>query len=75
MDRHREYYAKGNKPARKEQTPYDFTYMQNPMNKINKHTKKKQVCRYKKLTAVRGEVVWGWGLGNKSEEIKQKANK
>ena len=31
-----EYYAEWNKPVKERQIPYDFTYMWNPMNKINK---------------------------------------
>ena len=35
MDEAGEYYAEWNKPVRKRQIPYDFTYMWNLMNKIN----------------------------------------
>ena len=34
MDRPGEHYAKGNKPVRERQVPYDFTHMWNLMNKI-----------------------------------------
>ena len=29
------HYAKGNKPVRERQIPYDFTHMWNLMNKLN----------------------------------------
>ena len=35
MDGPGEHYAKWNKPGRERQTPYDFTYMCNLMNKLN----------------------------------------
>ena len=39
MDGPGEYYVKENKPVREIQIPYDFTYMWNLMNKINKQNK------------------------------------
>ena len=39
MDGPGDYYAKWNKPVRERQTPYDPTYMWNPMNKIKWQTK------------------------------------
>ena len=35
MDEIEEFNAKKNKPVRERQSPYDFTYMWNLMNKIN----------------------------------------
>ena len=35
MDGPGEHYAKGNKPVRERQIPYDFTHMWNLMNKLN----------------------------------------
>ena len=36
MDKPGDNYVKWNKPVRERQKPYDFTYMWNLMNKINK---------------------------------------
>ena len=35
MDGPEGYYAKWNKPVRERQTPYDFNYMWNLINKLN----------------------------------------
>ena len=39
MDRHRQHYAKWNKPVRERQIPYDFIHMWNLMNKLNYQAK------------------------------------
>ena len=70
MDGPGEYYAKSNSPVRERQMPYDFTYMWNPMNKINKIETDSQI--EDRLTAVRRE---GLGqLGEKGEGIMLKKN-
>ena len=71
MDGPGEYYAEGSKPVRETQTSYDFTYVWNLMNKINKQTRQKQAHRNGEQTNryYRGE---GLGLGGKGEGIKQK---
>ena len=64
------YYAKWNKPVRKKQIPYYFTYTQNLKNNINKQQKRKRLIdRENKLMVDIGEEVWG--MGKKSEGIEK----
>ena len=62
------YYAKQNESVRERQTLYDFNYMWNLMNNINKQNRKRLIDTENRLTAVSVEGVWG--LGENLEVIK-----
>ena len=68
-----EYYAKRNKPVRKRQIPYYFTYMWNLVNKINKQDRNRLIDTENRLKVVRGERVWGaWVKPMKQKTPKNK---
>ena len=68
MDGAGEHYAKGNKPVRETQIPYDLTYRWNLMNKGNSQTE--LTPRHREQTddcQMRG----GGGLGGSPEGIEK----
>ena len=66
MDRPEEHYAMWNRPVREKQIPYDFTYMWNWMNKLNKQRRDRLV--ESRLTALGvGGRLWGGGTKQKGK--------
>ena len=57
------------KPVRERKTPYDFTYLWNLKNNINKQNRSRLIATENRLTVFRGEGVGQ--LWEKREEIKQ----
>ena len=62
MDGPGDYYVKWNKPIRERHIPYDFPYMWNLMDKINKQNRTRLIGTENRLTPVREKGDWrtGW---------------
>ena len=61
MNGPRGYNAKLNKSERERQIPYDFTYMWDLKNKINKQDRNKLIDTENRLTAPRADRIGGLG--------------